>query len=126
MSSLYVRNLVRTWLAATPVPFYDTVNLEQNPTDPVWKTVDWGFPSRERDTFCGQYQESGAIGIAYFGQPGKGDSDLLVQAEADITALMAQLDPTAALVLEDRGAPFDFRQGNVYVVEFQVEYVYRS
>jgi hypothetical protein len=126
MSSLYVRDTVRAWLAAGAVPFYDTVNQEQQPRDALWKTVDWGFPSRERDTYCGQQLENGTIAIAYFGQPGTGDTDVLAQAEQDIAALMAQVDPTNALVLEKNDPPFDYRQGNLYVVEFQVEYNYRS
>jgi hypothetical protein len=126
MSSLYVRKLVKSWLTLGPVPFYDTVNTEQKPSDQIWKTVDWGFPARDRETYCGQYTENGTIAIAYFGQPGTGDEAILLQAEADIADLMQRADPTKALVLENDAPPLDFRQSDLYVVEFQIEYSYRS
>lgn len=126
MSSLYVRKMVKGWAALGPVVFHDTVNLEQDPPEAIWKTIDWGLPSRDRGTYCGQYDESGTFSVAYFGPPGTGDEAILLQAETDIDALMLNQDPTKALVLENRAPPMDFRQGNLYVVEFQIEYSYRN
>ena len=54
MSSSYVRETVRAWLsdASMSVPFYDTVNTDQNPMEDIWVTADFDSLFREKSTFC--------------------------------------------------------------------------
>lgn len=130
MSSLYVRQQVRGWLSdpAMTVPFYNTINEEQAPNDPIWATVDFSYSDREVLTFCGgDVSEEGEFEVVYLGQPGTGDVALLTAAEADIKTLMAQRDPSNKLILTSRSAPDEFTQGDAqleYGVSFFVEYTY--
>lgn len=130
MASLYVRQKVRGWLGdpSMTVPFYNTTNEEQTPADNIWCTLDFGFSEREVQTFCrGLISEDGEFEVVYFGQPGIGDVALLQAAEADMTTLMAQTDPTFKLALTQCSAPEEFTDGDAgmeYGVAFQVEYSY--
>lgn len=126
MADRYVRSKVRGWLAAGPVPFYDTVNIDQRPGDVVWCTVLWGAPFRSKESYCNEFVEEGEVSIVFFGRPGIGDDALLADAEAAIDALMTNADPTGKLVLLDRGVGIDFRQEEHYCVEYGVPYEYRS
>lgn len=126
MSSHYVRTTVKNWVKGGTVPFYDTVNVEQNPTDPIWLTLDWGIPFRTVDTFCRETTEEGTIAFVFFGNAGIGDDDLLAAAETFMDAVMLKSDTSGRLVLLDQGAAFDFRQEEHFCIEFQVTYEYRS
>lgn len=122
MSRLYVRQLVKQWLGADPLPFYDTTNLEQAPTDDVWMTVDWGVPDTQRITYCDDASETGTFNLVFLGRAGIGDDYLLDQAGDATARFMAQRDPQGRLTLIQDGAPFDFLQEEWYVVEVQIEY----
>jgi hypothetical protein len=126
MSSRYVRTTVRNWLGLGSVPFYDTVNVEQDPTDRIWNSVDWGAGFRDRETFCGEV-ESGNFDVVFVGPPGIGDDELLEKAEAEIQVLMTRVDPSQKLSLLMFSAPQDFRtsQGK-FCVSISVEYEYRA
>lgn len=130
MSSLYVRQTVRGWLAdpAMATPFYNTTNEEQAPNDAIWCTLDFGYADRERLTFCqGDISEEGEFEVVYLGRPGVGDVALLTAAEADMKTLMAQRDPSNKLILTARSAPDEFTQGDAqleYGVSFSVDYTY--
>jgi hypothetical protein len=103
-------------------PFYNTVNMEQDPTDNMWATVEYNIPIKNTATFCGDTIEEGNFTVAFFGQPGIGDDVLLTAAEADMKFLYRQMDVSGVLTLTNISAPMDFRQGEWFVVEFMVDY----
>lgn len=128
MSSLYVRDLVRTWAAAAaaPMPFYDTVNREVDPQDDRWATVQFTGGTNEQITYCSQ-QEAGTFDLMFFARGGAGDQALLQAAEAAVTAFLANTDPTRALQLRLTGPPEDFPAGGGvpwYVISFPVSYLF--
>lgn len=104
MSSRAVRQMVRTWLGTMSVPFHDTINLEQNPSDPVWLSVEFDAYGYDKDTYCEKFTERGQITLVWMGQSGVGDDALLQTAEADAAAFYANTDPTGKLVLTGRSA----------------------
>lgn len=130
MASLYVRQLVRTWMqdAAMTVPFYNTTNEEQSPSDDIWCTLEFNYADRETLTFCaGSVEEQGELEVVYLGQPGVGDVAMLTAAEADIKTLMAQRDPNNKLILTQSSAPEEFTQGDAqmeYGLAFSIDYSY--
>ena len=125
MADRYVRRLVESWITANfATPYYPTVNTEQDPADPVWCTVDWGFSYPQRLTLCNDQLIDGTIQVAFLGPVGIGDDALLQAAEADMVLLMQQVDPNGKLELELQGAPEDFRQDRYYSVMFTVDYRY--
>lgn len=130
MSSLYVRQTVEAWLQdpTLPLPFYPTINEEQNPADDMWVTAQFGSSYRETTTFCRDKQfESGDIEVIFFGKPGVGYTALIAQAEAFCTALLLNADSTEALVLTGRSAPFEYSAGSAlkqYSVGIYIDYEY--
>ena len=132
MSSAYVRSLVRTWLqdSAMVVPFYNTINEEQKPSDDNWCTVHFNNPYREVTTFCeGDWVEEGEAEIVYFGLPGVSDTNLIQLIEADMTTLMAKRDPNEKLVLMNRSAPIEYSSGSAgldYALAIYVDYTFYS
>lgn len=130
MSSIRVRNLVRAWLsdAAMTTPFYDTVNIDQNPMDDIWVTADFDSLFRERLTFCeSSWQEEGDITLVYTGQPGIGDGPLMSQAETDVKTLMSFRDSSEKLTLTSVDGPNEFSAGSAnqgYQIEFVVTYTF--
>ena len=113
---------------AMTVPFYNTTNEEQSPSDDIWATLEFNFADRETLTFCRDTtEEQGEFEVVYLGQPGIGDVALLTAAEADIKTLMAQRDPTNKLILTQSNPPEEFTQGDAqmeYGVAFSIEYSY--
>lgn len=131
MSSLYVRNTVEGWLAdpAMQVPFYPTINEDQNPPDDMWCSVQYGNAYRERTTFCEDgIEEESEIEVIYMGRAGVGYQALLAAAEQDMGTLMAQRDLTNKLVLLQRSAPYEYTGGDAsryYGLSFYIDAVYR-
>ena len=72
------------------IPFYDTINREQNPSDPVW----WSclFIALENEnTYCDdEYREVGQIVLIVSAQPGIGDADAVQAIEIIIPALLGK------------------------------------
>ena len=102
MSSWYVRALIESWLndPVMNVPYYSTINEEQNPQDDTWCTADFGDSFREILTFCdGNVREEGEIEVIYYGQPGIGYDALITDIEADVGELMKKRDPTGKMVI---------------------------
>lgn len=132
MSALYVRQTVREWLSRPDfdVPFYDTVNTEQNPSDDVWCTATFDANFRERLTFCeNSWVEEGDINVVYTGLPGVGDSVVLAAAEADMLTLMSIRDPNDKLRLTAVDPPREASAGSVnqgYQISYLVEYEYQE
>lgn len=130
MSSFYVRQVVEGWLedAAMAVPYYQTINEENNPQDDIWATADFTSSLRDTITFCqGITSEEGEVEVQYFGLPGIGYSALIQAIEADMVTLMAQRDPQGKLVLMNRSAPFETSVGSaksMYGLSIYIDYQY--
>ena len=76
MSRKYVREKSREWIVKdSPIPYYDTINLKEDPDDEFWCTLEFNHEFTEVDTFCRSRKESGVIDIIVSGQPGTGDGD---------------------------------------------------
>ena len=130
MSSLYVRSTVEGWLQdpAMTLPFYGTINNEENPADSMWTTASFDATYRETLTFCdGIVEEEGEIELVFFAPPGEGYANLMTALEADVATLMAQRDATHKLVLRSATAPMEFSGGTArgdYALAVYIEYVY--
>ena len=104
MSASYVRTKFREWseetAISTGIPFYDTVNKEQNPSDDVWFTSEF-YSFDFQGTFCEKgYLENGEIEVVVFARPGIGDTQAMNALEQIIPALMYKIDPTGRLILQ--------------------------
>ena len=126
MSDKYVRDLCAEWAALVGVPFYNTINEEQDPTDPEWFTLEYQVINKQRDTFC-SYLESGLVSLIFFGQAGVGYEDLLQIGQEATDIFVANVDPTGRLTLELSQPPSDYTGLNSpsYIVEFAVNYTFR-
>lgn len=127
MSSLYVRNRLREWCNSQFVgsKFYDTVNLAQDPVDPIWSTLEFVSSDNTQMTFC-DFWETGIVNVVFFGQAGQGDGSLLSIAEQDMANLMAALDPDKRLVILKSTPPEDYERSDGtpgFVVSFTINYV---
>jgi hypothetical protein len=130
MSRKYVRDTVRNWIAALPSPaspFYETINVDENPTDLLWYTVDFQSEFTSTSTYCDQKEEQGVIDFVFSGAPGVGDSAVISAAESVVDAFMKNKDPTGKLSLQNVLAPDEFSGGTAnkyYQVIVGVEYLY--
>ena len=120
MSSLYVRQKVREWaeLSTVGVPYYDTINVEENPSDNIWFTAE----------FEPEYTEEGLITFVFESSAGTGDEALLTAAENAVATILEQNDPSQDLVLEMAYAPDEYTGGTAdtgYRVSISVEYYHR-
>lgn len=110
------------------VPFHDTVNMEQNPQDPIWVTAIFDSLYREVLTFCeDKVREEGDVVLVYSGRPGVGDTAMLAAIEADLPVLMAQRDPNKRLVILNRSAPEEYSGGSAqqdYQMAVYLDYEY--
>ena len=108
------------------VPFYPTINEEQNPADTAWVTAEFSSTFRVSQTFCdGVTREEGDIELVYVSLAGVGYDELIQAIETDMAVLMAQRDDTGNLVLMNRSAPFEYSQGSAaqnYAVSVEIEY----
>ena len=94
MSASAVRTQVRTWAAevetSTGVPFYDTLNVVQSPTDNVWWTVSFTSEYHEGNFCEPNYIERGFVEVIVIAQPGRGDADAITAIEQIVPALMGK------------------------------------
>lgn len=116
MSSSYVRQLVRKWAeeaaALRGVPYYDTVNREQRPTDDVWFTLSF-ISEYSSGTFCQpNYIETGAVSFVFFARPGTGDAECLSAVESIIPDIMNKVDPTQRLALQNYEPVDEYSDGS--------------
>jgi len=130
MSSLYVRQKVREWaeLSGVGVPYYDTINVEENPSDNIWFTAEFEPEYTEKQTFCGELSEEGLITFVFESSAGTGDEALLTAAENAVATILEQNDPSQDLVLEMAYAPDEYTGGTAdtgYRVSISVEYYHR-
>lgn len=129
MASKYIRDMIDTWVKdpSMKVPFYPTINMEQDPPDDIWFTVEFSSGYKEKLTYCGTTSENGEVEIVFFGRPGIGYDTLLTALEADIKTLMAMRDPAQKMVLLDSSPPAEFSDGSAdmsYEMSVFCEYIY--
>jgi len=130
MSSLYVRQKVREWaeLSTVGVPYYDTINVEENPTDNIWFTAEFEPEYTEKQTFCGELSEEGLINFVFESAAGVGDETLLAAAQSAVKKILEQNDPSQDLVLVMDYAPDEYTGGTAdtgYRISISVEYYHR-
>jgi hypothetical protein len=134
MSSKYVRDWIRSQVAtpgylAINVPFYDTINTDQDPDDPLWATAEFNVESHSRISLCDGQLEEGVIDFVVSAQAGTGDEAALIAAEAAAAYLLQQKDPSGQLVLLTSQPPEDYSEGSgdrSYRVVVGLEYRYYS
>ena len=130
MSSLYVRQKVREWaeLSAVGIPYYDTINVEENPIDNIWFTAEFEPEFSEKNTFCGEISEEGLINFVFESAAGVGDEALIAAAQNAVKKILEQNDPSQDLVLEMDYAPDEYTGGTAdtgYRISISVEYYHR-
>lgn len=113
MSNLYVRNKVRGWVNTySAIPYHDTINYEQDPTEDLWMTLVFGFSNSEKVSYCDDRIVGGTFNLLVYGLPGVGDNAVIATIESVADYLYQQVDPAGKLVLLDRDPPIDFTQGD--------------
>lgn len=126
MSSLYVRTKFREWLndPAIVSPYYDTINLEQNPPEDTWVTAEFDVTFRERKTFCeGSWEEEGEVSLMFNGTAGIGDGTLLSAAEGDVKTLLSFRDASGQLSILGVNGVNEFSGGSANM-GYQLEYIF--
>ena len=105
MSASYVRSKVEQWCneVATVVgsAFHKTINVEANPTEDVWFTVEFTDLFHEGLLCRKGYLEQGAVRVVFISEPGIGWEDNILLLESVIPLLMEKVDPTRRLELTD-------------------------
>ena len=130
MSSSYVRTLFRSWLGDSSIqsPYYDTINLDQNPSEDTWMTAEFDVSFREKKTFCeGSWEEEGEVSLMFNGRAGVGDGELLSIAEQDVRTLLSFRDATGQVVVTRVSGVNEFSSGTAnmgYQLEYLIEYTY--
>lgn len=124
MSSAYVRNLVRQWVGTLTTPFVETINVEQNPQNDLWMTVQFDQTGWDKLTYCDHFLEAGVITLSWLGKPGIGDADIIAAAEIDAALFMAKADPAHKLVITGRSAPDDFEGVGVPTLQVDITFNY--
>lgn len=100
MSAGYVRKLSRVWLREKAVVnFYDTVNVDHNPTDMVWVTAQFFANQKEGLIGCDGYTEIGIIDLIFMAKAGIGDDLIVSSAEQTVVGFMQSSDPAKKLTL---------------------------
>ncbi len=132
MSSSQVRKAAK--LTATAVDakepdwkFYDTVNLNQDPDDDKWFTIEYNSEHTELSTFCGDSEETGLIDLI-FNCPGGNGDDVIEECERIAKEFLAtyQLQKTKNLSFTRMVAPEGFNHSTTryFQVIIGVEYKY--
>ena len=130
MSSSYVRTLFRSWLGDSNIqsPYYDTINMEQNPSEYTWVTAEFDVTFREKKTFCeGSWEEEGEVSLMFNGRAGVGDGELLTISEQDVKTLLSFRDATGQVVVTRVSGVNEFSSGTAnmgYQLEYLFEYTY--
>lgn len=105
-------------------PYYDTNNIEQNPDDTIWCTIDWELAIKEKLTYCGDRREYGSFNVVFLAPAGGGDTAVLTVAEATMAQFMSNTDSRLSL-LECDPPEDELRTGSdapLYAASFRVEY----
>ena len=123
MSSSYVRTLAKQYATALNVPFYDTINKEENPTDDAWLTIEFNSEYSEGTYNDCLTTEEGLIDLVFMQLPGQGDG-LIATAEAEALAFYRNKDPSGKLDLYKMQPIEDFTDPDHYRVVVGIEYRY--
>lgn len=131
MSASYVRAKVEQWCEevsqVTGEPFYKTINLDNDPQDPVWWTVEFMSLFSEGLLCKKNYTETGVVRVVFIGQPGLGWEDTINALESVIPLLMEKVDPSRRLELADFEPVVEESLGSAepnYVVSVSINYVH--
>lgn len=122
MSSKYVRDFARGLMPKMATKFYETVNAEVNPVDPLWMTLSFDAFNKQVDTYCRSTTEYGVINLVYFSDPGLGDGTALAALEADAKVFYDQSDSSGRLVFTNCSPPEEVSNGKDYVVSIAIDY----
>ena len=129
MSSRAVRTLARTWANALPVPYVDTINFDESPTDPIWFTIEFASYGSDKMSFCQDWREVGSLQLDFFGLAGVGDDALLAAAEPAVRQFFQNVDPAGKLSLVSFSAPDDFtptggspKFGVSFVIDYEFQF----
>lgn len=122
MSSKYVRDFARGQKNKFTVPFYETINNEVNPTEPLWMTFTFDAFTKDVDTYCRSTTEYGVINLVFFSDPGMGDDTAITAAELNAKMFYDQVDSSGRLVFTEVSAPEEVSNGRDYVVSISVTY----
>lgn len=118
-----VRTLVESWLNASPTKFYNTVNEEAHPVEPIWCTVLYGFGTSDVISYCRSRLENNSFTVVHYGDPGLGWDEVTIAAEQVKDHIMAQVDPSGKVQVLDYTAPMEFT-GADGVPWYGIEIVY--
>ena len=124
MAERYVRRALEDFINANfATPYYTSVNLDEDPADATWCSIDWGVSLARRLTFCNEQEYDGTFQLLFFGIAGQGDDALLTSSELDVNLLKTFADPGGRLVLNNFSSAEDFRQDRWYAIAFTIEYL---
>jgi hypothetical protein len=127
MSSVAIRRKMETFAAGLGVPYYPTINEEQNPTDPLWMSLDFSGEYSEKTTFCDDQLEVGQIEFLFFANPGVGEQIIFSSIERVLNQVNLYQDDNLVL-----GAvqPLDDNNGSAenrwFEISCRVDYSYRK
>lgn len=127
MSAKYVMDLAKHWAESLTLPFFDTINVEQNPADTMWVTLEFDYATSEELTFCGNQLHIGTFTLVFFGVAGAGYETLLEAAETDGAVFYLNEDPTHKLVMTGIDPPEEFESSGhvpLFGVAISVNYEY--
>ena len=132
MSASYVRSKIEQWCEeaaqTTTVPFYKTINIDVDPPDPVWWTVEFMSLYQEGLLCKRGYMEEGVARMVFIGQPGIGWEDTITAVESVIPELMGKVDPSRRLELTDYEPIAEESIGSAepkYMVSVSITYVHK-
>ena len=107
-----VRTLLETWLKASPYPFYNTVNEEQRPIEPIWLTIIYGFDHGNIANYCRDRIENSSFTLVHYGDPGIVWNALMAAVEAMRDYMLAQADPNGKFDILNHSSPIEFTGGD--------------
>ena len=132
MSASFVRQKTEEWCGDISqllgIPFYKTVNIEVNPSDPVWFTVDYISLFHEGLLCKRGYLERGIVRVVFAGEPGKGWEDTINAVEQVVPLLSDKLDPTRRFSWDSYEPIVEETDGSVnsgYMVSVAFNYLFQ-
>lgn len=127
MSAYYVRQMAETWAATCTSPYYSTMNMEQDPSDEIWFTLEFDTYGYQKESFCDNWVETGSITLVFFGVAGVGWETLVQRAEQDTAIFRANKDASMKLVITGMDSPDEISAGDVpfYALSVTLDYEYR-
>ena len=132
MSASYVRTKVEQWCQEVAtlagVPFYKTINEQQEPADPTWFTVEFMALLNENMLCKKGYIEQGVVRVVFISEPGIGWEDNILALESVIPPLMEKVDPTRRLELTEYEPLTEESLGSAeprYMTSVSIQYIHQ-